>query len=76
MKARCSNPNLRAYQWYGAKGVKVCNEWHTWETFRDWANAHGYARGLVIDRVDPNGNYEPSNCQWITQSENAKRVTR
>jgi len=74
MKTRCENPNSTAYKWYGAKGVKVCPEWKDFAVFRDWAMSHGYKQGLTIDRIDPDGDYCPDNCRWITRSENSKRV--
>ena len=73
MKTRCSNPNRKMYPRYGGKGVTVCHEWLEYEPFRDWAMANGYEDTLTIDRIDSDGNYEPSNCQWITNSENVKR---
>lgn len=72
MKQRCNNKNNHAYKWYGGKGVKVCDEWngsHSYENFYKWAMASGYKEGLTIDRIDPDGNYEPNNCRWITISE-------
>lgn len=75
MRQRCNNKNNRAYKWYGGKGVKVCDEWngsHNYEAFYKWAMASGYKQGLTIDRIDPDGNYEPSNCRWITISEQQK----
>ena len=74
MHARCENPNLKGYKWYGAKGVSVCHEWAEFAPFKEWAMNNGYKEGLTIDRVNPNGNYEPSNCRWITRSENSCRV--
>lgn len=72
MRDRCSNPSSTSYQWYGAKGVEVCDEWReAFNPFRDWALSNGYAEGLSIDRMNPFGNYEPSNCRWITLSEQA-----
>ena len=74
MKNRCYNQNDRHWKWYGAKGVTVCEEWKRFEPFRDWALTNGYADNLVIDRKDSSKGYSPDNCQWITQSENAKKA--
>jgi hypothetical protein len=74
MKQRCTNPAVVGYRWYGAKGVKVCDEWLDFGKFREWAEAHGYAPGLTIDRIDPDKDYCPDNCRWITRSENSKRA--
>lgn len=63
----------RHYAWYGAKGIVVCDEWKEFTTFRDWALANGYKDNLTIDRVNGDGNYEPGNCEWVTQAENSRR---
>lgn len=75
IKSRCLNPNVDNYQFYGAKGVSVCQEWlNDFQVFYDWAITHGYKDNLTIDRKDSDGDYCPENCQWITQSENATRA--
>ena len=73
MRLRCTDTNNPAYRWYGAKGIKVVEEWETYETFKDWAINNKYTEELTIERVDSDKNYEPSNCRWITKSENTAR---
>lgn len=75
IKTRCYNPNAENYNFYGGKGVTVCDEWlHDFQTFYDLAMTSGYADNLTIDRKDSDLNYCPENCEWITQSENATRA--
>ena len=70
MKSRCNNPNASKYYLYGGKGIKVCKEWeHDVKAFYDWAIVNGYRDDLTIDRIDPNKDYEPSNCRWATYKE-------
>jgi len=69
MKQRCKNKNSSYYHIYGGKGVSVCNEWEDFESFFKWAMESGYKEGLTIDRINSDGNYEPSNCRWATQKE-------
>ena len=74
MKQRCLNPKEIHYKRYGARGIKVCNEWvNNFMSFYEWAMRFGYKDNLTIDRKDNDGNYEPNNCQWITNAENAGR---
>lgn len=77
MKARCINEKHEAYKDYGGRGICVCEEWkNSFEAFYDWSIKNGYSDKLTIDRIDVNGNYEPSNCRWITlkEQQNNKRT--
>lgn len=70
MMQRCYNSNAKAYKHYGGRGISICPEWHDRDTFIDWALKHSnYANDLSIDRIDVDGNYEPSNCRWATAKE-------
>ena len=65
MKSRCYNKNNKKYKNYGGRGIKICDEWvNDFSTFYKWAISNGYEKGLSIDRIDVDGNYEPSNCRW------------
>lgn len=79
MKHRCYNPKNNHYKNYGARGITICDEWlEDYMAFRDWSYSHGYEEkiresgrnDLTIDRIDNDGNYEPSNCRWVTNKEN------
>lgn len=69
MKQRCTNKNHKYYKHYGGRGIKVCDDWmHSFESFiRDVGRR---PPGLSLDRIDNDGNYEPSNCRWVTYKEN------
>ena len=74
MKNRCLNENTKDYKrWYGSTGVTICDEWkNSFMPFYEWAMENGYADDLSIDRIDPCGNYDPSNCRWATPTEQAQ----
>lgn len=70
MKGRCYNQNADNYQDYGGRRIKICDEWlKSYDAFKNWAMNNGYSDKLSIDRIDNDGNYEPSNCRWATAKE-------
>lgn len=73
IKKRCYNKSANNYDNYGGRGIKMCDEWkHDFQEFYDWSIKNGYKKGLSIDRIDVNGNYEPLNCRWVTPKEQAR----
>jgi hypothetical protein len=69
MRDRCSAFGKERGEHYADKGVTVCKEWENYLTFKCWALNNGYSDDLTIDRINVNGNYEPSNCRWATLQE-------
>lgn len=72
MRQRCYNKNSQSYEHYGQRGISVCDEWkNDVNAFIEWALNNGYSNELSIDRINNDGNYEPSNCRWATAKEQA-----
>ncbi len=70
---RCYSENCKSYKDYGARGIKMCQEWlDDASKFEEWALANGYSDELTIDRINVNGNYEPDNCRWVTKTINSQ----
>lgn len=80
MHRRCDNPNRSHYHRYGGRGILVCPEWSIDNVinFIQWSESNGWYEdcGLEIDRIDNDGNYEPSNCRWTTSKVNSRNSTR
>lgn len=73
MLHRCYNKEDTHYDNYGGRGIAVCEEWKgSFDNFAQWALNNGYKQGLQIDRINNDGNYEPSNCRWCTLKENCR----
>jgi hypothetical protein len=76
MKSRCYSQKCKDYKHYGARGIKICDEWLSdFLSFRAWSLSHGFANDLTIDRIDVDGDYCPDNCRWTTIAEQNRNKT-
>ncbi len=74
MVGRCLRKSSRQYHNYGGRGIEICDEWLDFPSFKKWYDENNID-GFQIDRIDNDGNYEPSNCQFISQQDNlAKKI--
>lgn len=77
MRERCFSPSCNGFVYYGGRGITVCDEWNdSFQAFYDWAMTNGYCEGLSIDRIDVDGNYEPSNCRWVSRNIQANNTRK
>ena len=75
IKSRCYVKTSTPYKRYGAKGITMCDEWkNDFTSFYNWSIENGYADNLTLDRINGEGNYEPSNCRWVSYTEQANNM--
>jgi hypothetical protein len=69
IRQRCNNPNNIGFEYYGGKGIVVCELWDDFNKFKNWSFRNGFSEDKVLHRIDVDGDYEPDNCEWITDEE-------
>ena len=72
MKRRCYDVNAKDFRWYGDRNIKIGDEWKEYKNFKNWMLKNSFLKGLTVDRIDRDCNYEPSNCRLLTIQENLK----
>ena len=75
MRTRCENSNSPSFINYGRKGIRVCDEWQDYNSFKKWSMDNGYQDDLTIDRINPTQGYCPQNCRWISIKEQQSNRT-
>jgi len=76
MKSRCNNKNILGYSNYGGRDISIDPAWNVFIIFKNWALSNGYSDNLTIDRINNDGNYEPSNCRWATKTVQARNIQK